>query len=156
VVYRWKAARWRRRREVADAVRGTLMTPMWVRVTAIAGLVCVALTLSGCPPPVRGTGSTGQEPTGTTSSGEVTTAPDTGTGTGAAELVTVPDVLGKYYDEAAKILTDAGLEPVDVPIHGPIEEDAGEIGLTYRQTPNAGEQVAPGTKVELRSWWESQ
>jgi hypothetical protein len=92
---------------------------------------------------------------------EATVTPDAGTGTGTGtgtevKTIVVPDVLGKYYVDAAQLITDAGLEPVDVSIHGPIDEDAGDIGTIYRQTPKAGESVPAGTKVELRSWWESQ
>lgn len=72
------------------------------------------------------------------------------------ETVIVPDVLGMYYDDAAAAIKAAGLEPVEMSVHGPTDEDAGEIGGIYRETPKAGEAVAPGTKVELRYWWESQ
>lgn len=71
-------------------------------------------------------------------------------------MIVVPDVLGTYFDEGAAVLKAAGLEAVDVPIYGPTDEDAGEIGKTYRQTPSAGSLAEPGTKVELRSWYESQ
>jgi hypothetical protein len=117
------------------------------------GLVCAALALSGCTL-LDGLGLKEPQIVPPPAATETTAAPDAGSAAG--EMVVVPDVLGKYYDEAAKILTDAGLEPVDVPVHGPIDEDAGEIGQTYRQTPKAGESVPAGTKVELRSWWESQ
>jgi hypothetical protein len=73
-----------------------------------------------------------------------------------AKTVIVPDVLGMYYDDAAAALKEVGLEPVEMSIHGPIDEDAGEIGGIYRQTPKAGESVPPGTAIELRYWWESQ
>lgn len=72
------------------------------------------------------------------------------------EMVTVPDVLGSYYGDASARIEEAGLVPVDVSVHGPIDEDAGEIGRVYRATPAAGEKVPKGTTVELRSWWESQ
>jgi beta-lactam-binding protein with PASTA domain len=134
------------------------MKAKWARTIATAGLVCAALALSGCwlsgrldtkdiqivPPRPEA---------------EVTATPGGATDTDiviGTELVTVPDVLGKYYDEAATALTAAGLEAVEVSVHGPIDEDAGEIGLIYRQTPKAGEKVPKGTKVELRYWWESQ
>lgn len=70
--------------------------------------------------------------------------------------VRVPDVTGMYYDEAAAALEAAGLTPVEMAVHGPIDEDAGEVGLVYRQTPAAGETVGQGAEIELRYWWESQ
>ncbi len=70
--------------------------------------------------------------------------------------VTVPGVLGMWPDEAAVVLEDAGLVAEMVDVHGPIDPDAGDIGVVYRQTPAAGEQVPAGTSVEIRSWWESQ
>jgi hypothetical protein len=135
-------------------------TTRWLAICA----ACVALALSaaavsGCcgipgvtlpskPPATNGPTEEGPPLEGTGS--DVTEPP------AESASVVVPDVLGKYYDEAAAAITAAGLNPVDVSIHGPIDEDAGDIGTIYRQTPKAGESVPAGTKVELRSWWESQ
>lgn len=118
---------------------------------SVLALVLVASGLAGCD-------LTGVKSGSGTSATPASPAP-TGTGSGdaaAVEQIAVPDVLGKYYDDAAAAIRYAGLAPVDISVHGPIDDDAGEMGLIYRQTPNAGEKVARGTKVELRSWWESQ
>jgi hypothetical protein len=143
---------------VGDAVRsrGCAMTETLrrlVRAAALLALCAVVVAgVSGCgmlgigpPPPAKD----GAAP-------EVTTSTPLPPPQPAAADVTVPSVLGKYYDDAAQAITDAGLTPVDMSVYGPTDEDAGEIGLIYRQTPKAGEKVAPGTKVELRSWWETQ
>jgi hypothetical protein len=127
--------------------RGLVTTGM------VALCMVVALGVAGCTPGVSmNTAPVDGGPATPANAAQPIAPPPTA----ASESVTVPDVLGKYYDEAAKTITAAGLEPVDISIHGPIDEDAGEIGTIYRQTPKAGEAVAPGTKVELRSWWESQ
>jgi hypothetical protein len=139
-----------------EASEGALMQAKWARTAAVAGLVCATLALSGCW--LSGRLDT-KDIQVVPPRPETTATPDAGAAAGsevATELVTVPNVIGKYYDEGAKILDDAGLWPVDVSVYGPVDEDAGEIGKTYRQTPKAGEQVPAGTKVELRSWYESQ
>jgi hypothetical protein len=134
------------------------MDAKWVRAAAVVGLLCAAMALSGCWL-VFGPGEKDIQIVPPRPEAEVTATPGGATDTDiviGTELVAVPDVLGKYYDEAATALTAAGLEAVEVSVHGPIDEDAGEIGLIYRQTPKAGEKVPKGTKVELRYWWESQ
>ena len=73
-----------------------------------------------------------------------------------AGTVIVPPVLGLWPDEAAEILEAAGLTAEEIDVHGPIDPDAGDIGVVYRQTPAAGAEVPAGTVVEIRSWWESQ
>jgi|GEM_PF-4501305 len=73
-----------------------------------------------------------------------------------AGTVIVPPVLGMWPDEAAEILEAAGLTAEEIDVHGPIDPDAGNIGVVYRQTPAAGAEVPAGTVVEIRSWWESQ
>lgn len=118
--------------------------------------MCVAasIALTGCwAPGAPGGGATpgGVNATPTAEASAPITPPPT-----TAKTVVVPDVLGMYYDDAAAALKEVGLEPVEMSIHGPIDEDAGDIGGIYRQTPKAGEAVAPGTAVELRYWWESQ
>lgn len=137
------------------------MSVQWRRRlrAAMAAVLCIALltVLSGCCPFLAtdgpGTGG-GREPVEETTPADTE---ETDTEGGVTDDVTiVPDVLGLYYDDAAAKIGAAGLTPVDVSIHGPIDEDAGEIGRIYRQTPAAGEKVAPGSSVELRSWWESQ
>ena len=130
----------------AGSVRPGVAAMRGLAVAAVLALVIVSV--SGCCIPIPGLegGSTTKRSTG----------PDREATATIVEMTEVPDVLGLYYDEAAKVITAAGLEPVDVSIHGPIDDDAGEIGKIYRQTPKAGERVTKGSKVELRSWWESQ
>ena len=134
----------------------------WLRLVLAAALVAAVVTaVTGCctPPSTNSTGGTTtatpqEEPSPTVPpSGEESPAPGSSEGSPTA---VVPNVLGTYYDQAAQVLMDAGFQPVDVPVHGPIDEDAGEPGKIYRQTPNAGQTLPIGTKVELRSWWESQ
>jgi hypothetical protein len=72
------------------------------------------------------------------------------------DTVAVPDVIGMWPNDAGAALRAAGLIPSEVSVHGPMDEDAGDIGVVYRQTPAAGSQVAEGTTVEIRYWWESQ
>jgi beta-lactam-binding protein with PASTA domain len=70
--------------------------------------------------------------------------------------IAVPDVVGKMSDKAVAALESAGLQAVEKTIYGPTDEDAGEPGVVYRQTPKAGTLVAPGSKVEVRYWYETQ
>ena len=126
---------------------------------ALAAALCVALltVLPGCCPFL----TTGQRETDGPREPVEETVPvepeETVTEGGVTDDISiVPDVLGLYYEDAAAKIEAAGLTPVEVSIHGPIDEDAGEIGKIYRQTPAAGQKVAPGSNVELRSWWESQ
>jgi hypothetical protein len=127
-----------------------------VRAAALLALCAVVVAgVSGCSLFARG-GTTTTPAVQDGAASEVTTSTPLPPPQPAAADVTVPSVLGKYYDDAAQAITDAGLTPVDMSVYGPTDEDAGEIGLIYRQTPKAGEKVAPGTKVELRSWWETQ
>jgi len=92
--------------------------------------------------------ASGQAQPGTT----VTISVSTG-----VQLVKVPRVIGMYPDDAAGVLSAAGLKMKEVSIHGPIDSDAGnaQIGQVYRQTPKAGSYVPKGTTITVRSWWES-
>lgn len=157
---------------MSDRMRG------WIRVACVMTLsVALVGLVSGCCTPdlPLPAGSTGETTTsvdatastvatsGGTAGGAVTPA-QTGAAAGAAagggsttgQTVVVPEVRGRYYDDAAAIINAAGLQAVDISIHGPIDSDAGEPGIIYRQTPATGASVPAGTKVELRSWWESQ
>lgn len=131
-------------------------------VSLIASLVALAaFGLSGCCPWLPSGGRNGtviDEPDRDLDQDEGTNegSGDERSGGFTDDAVLVPDVLGEYYDDAAARLEAEGLEAVEVSVHGPIDEDAGEIGLIYRQTPGAGSAVEPGSKVELRYWWESQ
>jgi hypothetical protein len=126
-----------------------------LRIGTAAVCLAAAIALTGCWAP-------GTPENGSTPGGGVKSTPTAETSTPITpppttiKTIVVPDVLGMYYDDAAAALKDVGLEPVEMSIHGPIDEDAGDIGGIYRQTPKAGEAVAPGTAVELRYWWESQ
>lgn len=129
--------------------------------------------VAGCPPPLKDnpgetTSSVDATASAVATSGSAVTPvqPDAAAagaaaggssgGSTAGQMVVVPDVRGKNIGEATDLITDAGLQAVDVPIHGPIDADAGEPGIVYRETPAAGASVPAGTKIELRSWWESQ
>jgi hypothetical protein len=70
--------------------------------------------------------------------------------------VTVPDVSGLYPDEARTALEEAGLRVQVDNVYGPTDEDAGEIGFVYRQSPEPGARVPQGTVVRLRAWFETQ
>ena len=127
------------------------------RIAAVAlclALVSSAATLSGCSLIANPGGTRGRTTGPGTDAGDPLIQPDED----GPDLrtVVVPNVVGMYYDEAATTLQDAGLTPVEMAVHGPIDEDAGEVGLIYRQTPAAGETVGQGAEIELRYWWESQ
>lgn len=114
-----------------------------IRRAALAGVLALAVLLAGCA----------AEPPSETPAPNPSKLP-------AAEetLVVVPDVIGMYPDEAATLLQEAGFLAETISVHGPVEPDAGnaDIGRVYRQTPAAGSAAAPGTVIEVRSWWESQ
>jgi len=69
-------------------------------------------------------------------------------------LVTVPDVLGMYTDEAAAMLEAVGLVPEEYMGNVATDQDASnaDVGQIYRQTPEAGSEVPKGTPVEIRYW----
>jgi hypothetical protein len=69
----------------------------------------------------------------------------------AHHYVTVPNVEGRY--DASEVIRSLGLEPVEIEHHGPTE-GAGPMGAAYGQTPKAGSQVLPDTKVQFNTWWE--
>ena len=58
--------------------------------------------------------------------------------------VTVPDLRCLSLDEAANALTVAGLAV------GNVRGDAGDNDVVSNQSPNAGDQVPPGTSVDMR------
>ncbi|MDO8963417.1 MAG: PASTA domain-containing protein [Coriobacteriia bacterium] len=72
--------------------------------------------------------------------------------TGVA-LVRVPAINGLMSPDG--IIKKAGLVPVGIAIHGPIDADAPDIGRAYRQSPKAGTMVPKGSKVTYRYWWEA-
>lgn len=116
--------------------------------------LAAALALAGCwETGTPGSGASGGD--GTTTPAAEATQPVTPP-PAKVEDVKVPDVRGQYYEDAASILDAAGFEAFETSIHGPVDEDAGEPGVVYRQTPATGSLAQPGTKVELRTWWESQ
>ena len=126
--------------------------PRGIGVAALC--IAAALALAGCwdtGTPTNTTSTGGNTVTPTTEATQPVTPPPA-----KVEDVKVPDVRGQYYEDAASILKTAGFEAFETSIHGPIDEDAGEPGVVYRQTPAAGSMAQPGTKVELRTWWESQ
>lgn len=72
-----------------------------------------------------------------------------------SNLVTVPNIEGLGATEAEAVLKRAGLVAADTAIHGPMDNDAKDIGLAYRQNPRPGSKVAKGSKVSFRWWWEA-
>jgi hypothetical protein len=129
----------------------------------VAVLIVLAAFSTGCTdggsprdeePPVAKPSATPEPGVEATSGDGAEASPET---PAEPELVSVPDVIGLYPDEAERVLRSAGLEMQAVAIHGPIDPDAGnaEIGQVYRQTPAAGTMVPKGTVIEVRSWWES-
>ena len=73
----------------------------------------------------------------------------------SADLVRVPNIEGLGATVAESVIRSAGLVPSDVPIHGPIDADAADIALAYRQSPRPGSMVPRGSKVSFRWWWEA-
>ena len=71
------------------------------------------------------------------------------------EMVRVPNIQGMCGKDADTLLRRVGLKPKGIPIHGPIESDAADIGCAYRQKPRAGTLVPKGTTVTYHYWWES-
>jgi len=66
----------------------------------------------------------------------------------AANLVTVPEVIGENRRDAERIITDAGLEVGDVtPV--PAVDETQEPGTVVDQDPAADEEVEEGTPVNL-------
>ncbi len=66
----------------------------------------------------------------------------------AANLVTVPEVIGESRRDAEQIITDAGLEVGDVtPV--PAVDETQEPGTVVDQDPAADEEVEEGTPVNL-------
>lgn len=61
------------------------------------------------------------------------------------ESPTVPSLLGKTYEEAIRILHDAGLEEGEISYR--VSEEA--IGCVCAQTPGPGEDITPGATVSL-------
>ncbi|MBB1074780.1 hypothetical protein HUU62_10195 [Rhodoferax sp. 4810] len=72
----------------------------------------------------------------------------------ADDTVVVPKINGECGD-VDQLIKRAGLRPKAIDIHGPIDEDAGDIGCAYRQRPKAGTRVKKGSTVTYRSWWEA-
>ena len=67
----------------------------------------------------------------------------------------MPNIEGLGATEAEVVLRRAGLVAADAAIHGPMDNDAGDIGVAYRQSPRPGSKVAKGSKVSFRWWWEA-
>ena len=66
----------------------------------------------------------------------------------AANLVTVPEVIGENRRDAERIITDAGLEVGEVtPV--PAVDETQEPGTVVEQDPAADEEVEEGTPVNL-------
>lgn len=68
--------------------------------------------------------------------------------------VVTPDVNGIAFPDS--IIRNAGLSPKEIPIHGPIEPDAGDYMEAYRQNPRAGTLVPKGSTVTYHFWWEAE
>jgi len=62
------------------------------------------------------------------------------------EVTVLPKVVGKPVDDAMKILSDAGYEPIKYETQ--FDEKAKE-GTIIRQTPEGGDETKPGRKVYL-------
>ncbi len=73
----------------------------------------------------------------------------------STNLVTVPDIEGLGATQAEAVLRSVGLVPAGISVHGPIDEDAVDIALAYRQSPRSGSRVSRGSKVSFRWWWEA-
>jgi hypothetical protein len=76
--------------------------------------------------------------------------------TTAGAVVEMPHVLGLPPADAEHVLLGAGLRPQLDLVHGPGDEDAGEMGVIYRQTPEPGGAVERGAIVRIRAWFEAQ
>jgi serine/threonine-protein kinase len=66
----------------------------------------------------------------------------------AANLVTVPEVIGENRRDAERIITDAGLEVGEV-VPVPAVDETQEPGTVVEQDPAADEEVEEGTPVNL-------
>jgi serine/threonine-protein kinase len=66
----------------------------------------------------------------------------------AANLVTVPEVVGENRRDAERIITDAGLEVGEV-VPVPAVDETQEPGTVVEQDPAADEEVEEGTPVNL-------
>ena len=73
----------------------------------------------------------------------------------SSNMVTVPDIEGLGATEAEAVIRSVGLVPAGISVHGPIDEDAVDIALAYRQSPRPGSRVSRGSKVTFRWWWEA-
>lgn len=125
-----------------------------VMLSALAGGCTDTGRRNGAAPPAAEPSAAPEPGVEATTGGGAEASPETPP---EPELVSVPDVIGMYPDEAGRVLRSVGLEMQAIAIHGPIDPDAGnaEIGQVYRQTPAAGTMVPKGTVIEVRSWWES-
>ena len=69
-------------------------------------------------------------------------------------MVSVPDVEG--LADAEGLIRAAGLRPLVISVHGPVDPDAAGIGKAYRQRPRPGTILKRGSEVAYRIWGESQ
>jgi len=69
-------------------------------------------------------------------------------------MVSVPNIECKDKAEADRIIRAAGLHPVSIAVHGPVDPDTCGAYQAYRQEPRPGMIVRRGTKVTYRFWWE--
>lgn len=65
----------------------------------------------------------------------------------AADCVLVPDVVGKKYEEASKLLEDAGLVLIQPPVL--VSSENAKAGTVFRQDPDPYTRVGRGTGVRL-------
>ncbi len=87
-----------------------------------------------------GAGSTGQRPPGGTSPAVVRAAPN-----GPAQLVTVPNLYGKTFQDATDTRRGAGLSLGQVTL----VPDCDRAGSVIAQSPAAGQVVLPGTLMNI-------
>ena len=104
-------------------------TLMWVVILAVTLLV-LAVILFFMARALGFGGSDGSSPSSTTS----------------AVSVRLPDVIGEQFEDAQKILTDAGFENVSVDFENRDDVPEGEV---FRQDPRPSIMVAPDTEINL-------
>jgi hypothetical protein len=122
------------------------------RVLSILGLTCglaLALVLTGCCRLVAHSDRAAPVSSSSPASASAEASSQVPNG-----MVRVPDVEG--LSDASEVLRAAGLVPVAVAVHGPVDPDCAGAGEAYRQDPAPGVAVTRGSKVTYRYWWETQ
>ena len=118
-------------------------------VLGLTGGLALALALTGCGRLLAHSDRAAPVSSFSPASASAETSSQVPNGT-----VRVPDVEG--LSDASEVLRAAGLVPVAVAVHGPLDPDCAEAGEAYHQDPPPGAVVPRGSKVTYRYWWETQ